>query len=123
MFEYCACLHTDRSYEFFGTVDYGIRDIDSGMVLMYSVVNIGGQWMQLQAMAPIKFDYFMAINQAKGKNLKETFNAANKLKNMKVKVKCILVEKEVLMPMIRKDTASLPPEAQASLEAIIAETF
>jgi hypothetical protein len=123
MFEYCKARHIDPSYEFFGTVDFGLRDLESDILLMYSVVNNRGQWIELSVMPPFQFDKFISMNRIKGSNLKEVFRSGMKMKGQKVEIKCAMVEKEALMPMVMKDTESLPPEGQAALESVIAETF
>lgn len=91
---------------------------------MYSMVNMGGQWTQLQVVSPIHFEDFIDMNKIKGKDLKSVFQAAGKVENArKVKTKCIRTEKENLMPIVMEDAASLTPEDQASLQTIIAEVF
>lgn len=90
---------------------------------MYSMVNMGGQWMQLQVLPPMQFDYFNSINKIKGKTLKEIFQRGGKVKGMKVKTKCVTTEGDDLLKLVRHDAAALTPADLASLETIIAEAF
>lgn len=123
MFEYCSSSHTDPKYEFAGTVDCGILHLERGTLLMYSIINEHGQWMQLQVMRPMQFDYFNSVNKIKGKTLKEVFEGGSKIKGMKVKTKCVTTEGDDLIKLVRKDAAALTPADLASLETIVAEVF
>lgn len=123
MFEYCKARHVDPSYEFFGTIDYGILDLELKILLMYSEVYSDGRFSELSIFQPFKFDDFIAFNKIKGKNLRALFKNANKVKGVNTEIKCIKVEKEALMPIIMQDVASLPPEIQALVETAVAETF
>lgn len=123
MFEYCSSRHIDPAYEYVGTVDCGIRNLDNQTLLMYSMINMGGQWMQLQVLPPMKFDYFISINKIKGKNLKEVFQRGSKMKGVKVKTKCVSADGNELLKLVRQDAAALTPADLASLETIIAEAF
>lgn len=123
MFEYCKARHTDPSYEYFGTVDFGLRDLESNIILMFSIVKESGQWFGLQVMRPFKFPEFVAMNKIKGTNLEEIFRKGTEMKGQQVDIECMTVEKEALLPILKKDTAILPPDAQEGLESVIAESF
>lgn len=123
MFQYCSARHIDPAYEHAGTIDCGIVNTDRGTILMYSIINEHGQWMQLQVVPPMQFDYFVSINKIKGKTLKEIFQRGSKMKGMKVKTKCVNAEGDDLLKLVRTDAAALTPADLASLETIIAETF
>lgn len=123
MFEYCKARHIDPSYEFFGTADYAILDMDSRTMLMYSIVQKGDQFVELSFVQPMKFEAFVGVNRIKGNTLRELFIQGSKQKNMKVERKCVVNTKEALLPLILKDARSLPPDSRETLETIIAETF
>lgn len=123
MFEYCRARHIDPAYEFYGTVDIGLRDLDSDILLMFSIVNNHGQWLDLQVMRPFKFAEFVSINRIKGANLEEIFRNGVQMKGQDVDIECRMVEKAALMAIVMKDVASLPPDAQAALESVLAESF
>jgi hypothetical protein len=123
VFEYCSSRHIDPAYEHAGTVDCGILHIERGTLLLYSIVNEHGQWMQLQVFPPMQFDHFVSINKIKGKTVKEIFQRARKVKGMKVKLKCVIAESDDLLKLVRQDAAQLTPADLASLETIIAEVF
>lgn len=123
MFEYCSSRHIDPAYEYAGSIDCAILQTDRQTLLMYSIVNEHGQWMQLQVVPPMKFDYFVSINKIKGKTIKEIFQRGSKMKAMKVKTKCVSAEGDDLLKLVRTDAAALTPADLASLETIIAETF
>lgn len=123
MFEYCRARHIDPSYEFYGSTDYAILDIESRAVLLYSTEYVGGQFVKVSLLQPMKFEEFIDINQVKGRTLRELFTKANKIKGGKVLTKCIRAEKEALMSLILKDLEAVPAEVTSDLEAVIAETF
>jgi len=123
VFEYCSSRHTNPNYLYSGTTDCGILDLKTRVLLLYSVVNMGGQWKQLHVVAPVHFEDFVKANVFKGENLKEIFRVAEKEKGMKVKVKCVRAESDELLKLIRHDAADLTPADLAALETIIAEVF
>lgn len=123
MLEYCKGLHSDPSYEFFGTTDYGILDIESRKMLMYSEVRNQGEFSELHVFTPFNFEEFNVSNKIKGKNLRGMFVHANKVKGLDAKITCVKVEKEDLMATVMKDLESLPKQIQALVETAIAETF
>lgn len=122
MIEYCKSTHTDPSYEFVGTKDFGILDTDTRKLLMYSLVN-QGEFLKFQIMAPFLFEDFISINKIKGRNLEEVFANGSKLKGMKVETECLSGEKAELLPRIMKDIEMLPIQHQTAFESIIAEVF
>lgn len=123
MFEYCRGRHVDPSYLYSGTVDYGILDPETGVLLMYSVVNMGGQWLQFVIHPPFQFEEIAKRVTPKAKNLQDIFRSGASRYGMKIKLECLRVEKENLMPIALKDAAALSPEDQALLESAIGEVF
>jgi len=123
VFEYCSSRHTDPNYLYSGTTDCGILDLKTRVLLLYSLVNMGGQWKQLHVVAPLNFEDFVRANIFKGETLKEIFQTAKKEKDLKLKVKCVRSESEELLKLIRHDAAELTPADLAALETIIAEVF
>lgn len=91
------------------------------MLLLYSMVNMGGQWMQLHVMPPLSFEEFNRINTITGESLEAIFKGAEK--EHKLETKCIRMEKENLQALVRKDAADLTPADLAFLETVIAEVF
>lgn len=124
MFEYCRGRHVDPSYIHVGTVDYGILDPKSGILLLYSVVNTVGQPLELQLYHPYRFQDLAANASPKPKNLHELFVAANAHRSEgEVEFECSRVKKGKLIPLVLKDVASLSPRDQAAIESMIGEAF
>lgn len=124
MFEYCRGRHVDPAYPYFGTVDYGIHDLDTGTVLFYSDIKTGGVLpFNFHIIGPLKFDEFIQVNQVKGSNLAELFEQSRKLQEFEMDVECVQGDAAEIRSHISKDLESIPPEFHPMIESALAEAF
>lgn len=123
MFEYCKVRHVDPSYDFFGTVDYGIKKAGGDPMVFYSVVK-GGPAEEFHLYPVVSFKEIVSRHGFKAKTLSELFHKrAKKASGGTVEVECSHLSQEALRSTILEDIADLPDELKTNLESAIGEVF
>lgn len=117
-FAYCKGTYTEPGYEFSGTIDFSIHNIDRDILFTYSIIDMMGQWKQIQVMQPIKASEL--LNKRNASSLEELYS---KLKSDSIKLECFEGNEREIERLIRDDIKTLPEKEQKNLMTMMAEAF
>ncbi len=116
---------TGKNYEWPGTADFGIHDPKSGTVLTFSVVNMGGQWNQLQIYPAVKLKELNSMLGLEAVSISEIFQFQKSLASWEVGLACFHIPPKEVSVVIDTDeyVERLSEEDRHMIATAIDEVF